>query len=108
MNAALLEYTRPAHILARSLLEVWLLGDRRQLGMHLEGLSLLPLPPEKNDEFERIDLLKCVAWRMKESAEPLTPFLESPRTKIWFDLLRHLAKQPHYGAAGSRPESSPS
>ena len=106
MNAAQMECPRP-EALAKSLLEVWLSGDRRRLRMELENMSFLTPPPETNVEFERIDLLKCVAWRMKESAALLTPYSEDPRIKIWFDLLRHLATRRDYESAGSVPGGFP-
>jgi hypothetical protein len=91
MNSALLTYSRPADLVAKSLLDVWLSGDRRHLRAVLEDIALMPFPLDTNQEFERIDLLKCVAWRMKESEELFTPHAESPQTAVWFDLLRHLS-----------------
>jgi len=107
MNTAPLEYPRPAELLAKSLLSVWLSGDHRRLRMELESLSLVPLPPETSHEFERIDLLKCVAWRMKEAAEFLMPYGESPRTRTWFELLRHLSSRADYDSTDFLPGGSP-
>lgn len=94
MNVSLLHYARPAEVLAKSLLDVWLSGDRHKLRLALDDISILPLPAETNDEFERIDLLRCVAWRMKESADLSAAFAENPSSGIWFDLLRHLSNPP--------------
>ena len=91
MTSALLTYSCPAELLAKSLLDVWLEGNRHHMRTVLEDIVLMPFPPDTNHEFERLDLLKCVAWRMQESEELFTPCAESARTKVWFDLLRHLS-----------------
>jgi hypothetical protein len=101
MNSALLTYSRPAELLAKSLLDVWLSGNRHHLRTVLEDIALMPFPHDTDHEFESLDLLKCVAWRMRESAELFTPYAESARTKVWFDLLRHLSARLPY-----EPESS--
>lgn len=98
MNSALLTYSRPAEVLAKSLLDVWLSGNRHHLRTVLEDIALMPSPLDTDHEFERLDLLKCVAWRMKESDELFTPYAESARTKAWFDLLRHLSARLTYEA----------
>jgi hypothetical protein len=101
MNSAFLAYSRPAEVVAKSLLDVWLSGNRHHLRTVLEDIALMPFPLDINHEFERVDLLKCVAWRMKESEEIFTPYAESPQTKVWFDLLRHLSA-PSSGAGKLR------
>jgi hypothetical protein len=91
MNSAFLTYSRPAELLAKSLLDVWLSGNQYHLRTALDDIELMPVPLDTSHEFERVDLLKCVAWRMKESEELFTPYAESARTRVWFDLLRHLS-----------------
>jgi hypothetical protein len=96
MNSAFVTYTRPAELLAKSLLDVWLSGNRHHLRTVLEDIALTPCPLDTSHESERLDLLKCVAWRMKESEELFTPYAESAQTKVWFDLLRHLSARFPY------------
>src|SRR5580693_7487297 len=98
MNSTILTYSRPAELLAKSLLDVWLSGNQCHLRTVLDDIALMPFPRDTTHEFERLDLLKCVAWRMKESEELFTPCAESPQTKVWFDLLRHLSARLHYDA----------
>ena len=106
MNSALLTYSRPAQVVAKSLLDVWLSGNRHHLRTVLEDIALMPAPLDTSHEFERIDLLKCVAWRMKESEELFTPYAESPLTAVWFDLLRHLSAAPSLRAGKFRAGNS--
>ena len=98
MNSALLTHSRPAEHLAKSLLDVWLSGNRHHLRTVLEDIARMPVPLDTNHESERVDLLKCVAWRMNESEDLFTPHAESARTKVWFDLLRHLSARCSYEA----------
>ena len=84
-------YPCQAAVMARSLLELWRSGDQPRLLSELEHVSLAPEPAEQNDESDRIDLLKCMAWRMKEAADLFAPRSESPRIGIWLDLLDHLS-----------------
>jgi hypothetical protein len=101
MNSALLTYSRPAGLLAKSLLDVWLSGNRHHLRTVLEDIALMPYPMDADHEFECLDLLKCVAWRMKESEELFTPYAESARTTVWFDLLRNLSARLPYAPGSS-------
>jgi hypothetical protein len=101
MSSAFLTYSRPAELLAKSLLDVWLSGNGHHLRTVLDDIALMDFPLDTNQECERLDLLKCVAWRMKESEELFTPYAESAQTKVWFDLLRHLsARLPHEPGSG--------
>jgi hypothetical protein len=80
-------------VLAKSLLDVWLSGDRARLHRELDRVSLIPGEEEEN---ERVELLKSIAMRMKESPELFAAGTvnlrdESPRAGVWFDLLRHLS-----------------
>ncbi|HEY4085592.1 MAG TPA: hypothetical protein VGM43_06615 [Bryobacteraceae bacterium] len=81
-------YTCPAAVLAKSLLDVWLSGDRARLHQELDRVSLI-LGDEDVDD--RVELLKSIAMRMKESPDLLTASDESPRAGVWFDLLHHLS-----------------
>ena len=96
MTSALMTYSPPAELLAKSLLDVWLSGNRHHLRTVLDDIATMPCPLDIDDEFERLDLLKCVAWRMSESEELFTPYAENARTKVWFDLLRHLSARLPY------------
>jgi hypothetical protein len=92
MDSAFAVCSRPTKLLAKSLLDVWLSGDRRRLRTALADIARTPFPAETNPEYERIDLLKCVAGRMNEAGEYFMPDAASPRTKMWLDLLQHLSK----------------
>lgn len=81
----------PAAALAKSLLEVWLSGDRYRLRLELERASLTREIPAASDESDRLDLLKCLAARMKESSDLFTPRSKNPQVGIWLDLLDHLS-----------------
>jgi hypothetical protein len=94
MNPSLFQDGRPAETLAKSLLDVWQSGDRQRLRLVLENLSALLPPPESNEDFERIALLKCIAWRMKQSGDLLTKRPDNPQVGVWFNLLRHLSSPP--------------
>jgi hypothetical protein len=85
------QLTCPAAMLANSLLEVWLSEDRYRLRQQLERLCTMPEPSERDDEWDRIELLKGIAWRMRETSELSAPRLESPQTAAWLDLLNHLS-----------------
>ncbi|MGD1070261.1 MAG: hypothetical protein ABSB15_08980 [Bryobacteraceae bacterium] len=91
MSSSVSEWVCPAAELAKSLLEVWLSGDRYRLRLELERISLIEELPATSDESDRIDLLKNLARRMKESSDLFTPRGESPRVGIWLDLLDHLS-----------------
>lgn len=81
----------PAAALAKSLLEVWLSGDRYRLRLELERISLTRDLPAAGDESDRIELLKSLAGRMRDSSELFTSRSDSPRVEIWLDLLAHLS-----------------
>lgn len=85
------QYCCPAATLAKSLLEVWLSGDRCRLRLELQHVSMTPVPSEEDDEWDRIELLKSIAWRMRHASDLFAPRCESPRTATWLDLLDHLS-----------------
>lgn len=85
------QYGYPAAVLAKSLLDLWLSGDYYRLRLALEDVSLAPVPLTTNDERDRIELLRGMASRMKESSDLFTPRRESPRAGTWLDLLHHLS-----------------
>jgi hypothetical protein len=81
-------YTCPAAVLAKSLLDVWLSGDRARLHQELDRVSLIAGDEDVDD---RVELLKSIAMRMKESPDLFAARDESPRAGAWFDLLHHLS-----------------
>lgn len=83
--------TCPAAALAKSLLDVWLSGDHARLRQKLDHVSHFSLSCEDEDEDDRVELLKSIAMRMKESPDLFATRTESPRVGIWFDLLHHLS-----------------
>lgn len=91
MRSAFSQCACPAAALARTLLEVWLSGDRYRLRLELERIALTGEFPATSDESDRIDLLKSLARRMRESSELFTLPSDSPRVGIWLDLLNHLS-----------------
>ena len=97
MRSGLSQCACPAAALAKSLLEVWLSGDRYRLRLELERISLTGDLPAPSDESDRIELLKSLARRMGESSELFMPRSDSPRVAIWLDLLNHLS------VSGQRP-----
>src|SRR5580692_7500256 len=80
-----------AATLAKSLLEVWLSGDRYRLRLELEKVFTTRGSSEKDDEWDRIELIRNIALRMRESSHSFMPPRESPRTAVWLDLLDHLS-----------------
>lgn len=78
-------------LLAKSLLEVWLSGDRYRLRLEVEKVFTTPGSSESDDEWDRIELLRNIAWRMRESSDLFAPRNESPRAAAWLDLLDHLS-----------------
>lgn len=84
-------YTCPASVLAKSLLDVWLSGDHRRLRVELENVERMAVPVSSDDEWDRVELLKSIAGRMRESSDLFATRAESPRIGTWFDLLRHLS-----------------
>ena len=87
-------YTCPAAALAKSLLDVWLSGDQARLRQELDHVSHVSLISNDEDEDDRVELLKSIAMRMKESPNLFATRDESPRVGIWFDLLHHLSVVP--------------
>ena len=82
------QFTCPAAGLAKSLLRVWLSGDHPRLSEELDRIALAPAADEDSD---RIELLKSIAWRMKHASDLSRRRCESPRTAAWLDLLHHLS-----------------
>ena len=81
----------PAAMLAKSLLDVWLSGDQCTLRLELERLSRAPELPADSEDPDRLELLKCMAGRMKDAPDLYAPRCESPRTGVWLDMLHHLS-----------------
>lgn len=48
---------------------------------------------DDEEEGDRVELLKSIALRMKESPDLFATRSESPRVGIWFDLLHHLSAE---------------
>jgi hypothetical protein len=97
MRSGASEWVCPAAALARSLLEVWISGDRYRLRLELERISLIEGPGLMEDsgansaEAERIELLRSLARRMRESSELFAARAESTSVGTWLDLLDHLS-----------------
>jgi hypothetical protein len=91
MTATYVQAARPAAMLAKSLLEVWLSGDKRLLHLTVEQLSEMQATPGANDESDRIELVKCIAWRMASASDSFTPQRGSAQTGAWLNLLDHLS-----------------
>lgn len=89
-------YTCPAAVLAKSLLDVWLSGDHARLRQELDHVSSVSLISDDEEEGDRVELLKSIATRMKESSDLFATRLESPRVGIWFDLLHHLSAETSF------------
>ena len=85
------QYVCPAAMLARSILDVWLSGDRCRLRLELERVTSMPLPSDVDDQSDRLELLKSIAGRMAESTDLFAPRRASPRIGAWLDLLDHLS-----------------
>jgi len=86
-------YTCPAAVLAKSLLDVWLSGDHGRLHRELDRVSRISLNAGDEEEDDRVELLKSIAMRMKESPDLFAARDESPRAGVWFDLLHHLSEE---------------
>ncbi len=91
MTATYVQSACPAAILAKSLLEAWLSGDKRLLRLTVEQLSQMQAAPEASDESDRIELVKCIAWRMESASGLSTLRRESAQTGAWLSLLGHLS-----------------
>ena len=89
-------YTCPSSVLAKSLLDVWLSGDHARLRQELDHVSRVSLISNNEDEDDRVELLKSIAMRMKESPNLFATRDESPRVGIWFDLLHHLSAETSF------------
>ncbi len=101
MNTAPAHYSPPVQLLAQSLLDVWLTSSQREMRTTLKEIAQLSVPQEHSGDFERADLLKCVASRIKKSRGFLVLSAESSEKKLCVDLLRHLAVKPAYAPEGS-------
>jgi len=88
--------TCPAAVLAKSLLDVWLSGDRARLHQELDRVSRVSLIPNDGNEDDRVELLKSIAMRMKESPDLFASRDESARVGVWFDLLHHLSAESSF------------
>ncbi len=82
----------PASTMAKSLLDVWLSGDQSRLRMELDRVTRMPMSPDNDDESDRIELLKSMAERMRETSDLFAPRRESPHVGTWLDLLNHLSE----------------
>ena len=91
MMVSSLQYACPVSDLARSLLNVWLSGDRYRLRLELDRVTQMPISAEPDEEWDRVELLKSLAQRMREASDLFTPRSESPRIGVWLDLLHHFA-----------------
>ena len=85
------QYLCPPERLAKSILDVWLSGDRYQLRRELERVSELPASQDFNDGSDRLELLKSIASRMADSSDLFAPRKTNPRVIAWLDLLGHLS-----------------
>jgi hypothetical protein len=80
------------------LLDVWLSGDHARLRQELDRVSRdslisCDLISRDEDEDDRVELLKSIAMRMKESPDLFATRGENPRVGVWFDLLHHLSAE---------------
>ena len=64
----------------------------------LKEIAQISVPQEQSSDFERLDLLKCVASRIKKSRGVMVLSEEISQKKICVDLLRHLAVKPTYAS----------
>jgi hypothetical protein len=91
MDIDITPYACSASVLAKSLLEVWLSQDGPRLRDELDYLSCMPDLPETDDESDRVDLLKGIASRMKDSSALFTSHPDDPGVHTWLSLLHHLS-----------------
>ena len=57
----------------------------------LEHVTRMPRVLGWDDEADRIELLRSLALRMKNSSDLFAPRSESPRAGIWLDMLDYLS-----------------
>jgi hypothetical protein len=91
MDIDITPYACSASVLAKSLLEVWLSHDGSRLRDELDYLSCMPDLPEIDDESDRVDLLKGIASRMRESSDISASQPDDAAIGTWLSLLHHLS-----------------
>jgi hypothetical protein len=80
-----------ASTLAKSLLRVWLSQVGPRLREQLDDISSMPDLPEGEDESDRVDLLKGIASRMRDSSDLFALRPDDPGMNTWISLLHHLS-----------------
>jgi hypothetical protein len=80
--------------LAGTILNSWLSGDATGLSRVLDEVVSLPSsfgPPSRGAGDERMEILRSVAFRMRQDNNLFTPRSLNPRAGSWLDLLRHFS-----------------
>jgi hypothetical protein len=97
MALMLLRRRPPAagHI-AKNLLHAWIGGDLSRLEVELDRTTASPLDEPDDDEMERLQLVKCIAARMKDCPNMFASRSTDPGLDSCVDLLAHLACQGAY------------
>jgi hypothetical protein len=80
-----------SQLLAATLLDAWLSGDRYRLSWELARMAVLPQSPGDGAECDRMDVLIGIACEMQAHADLLAPRTRSARIGVWIDLLDHLS-----------------
>ncbi len=91
MTATYVHAACPAATLAKSLLEVWLCGDKHLLRLTVEQLSQMQPAPEGSDESDHLELVKSIACRMANVSDVFSTPREKAQTGAWLNLLDHLS-----------------
>jgi hypothetical protein len=80
-----------SQLLASTLLDAWLSGDRYRLSWELQRLAALPRMQDDSAECDRMEILTGIAHEMRGHADLFVPRTASAPVGVWMDLLSHLS-----------------
>lgn len=91
MEPLLQSGTCSSQVLAATLLDAWLSGDRYRLTWVLEQMSALPQLPGDGAECDRMEILTSIAGEMRAHSDLFTLRAANPRVGAWMNLLDHFS-----------------
>lgn len=80
-----------SRLLAATLLDAWLSGDRYRLAWELERMSVMPQIPADGAEWDRMEILTSIAREMKTHSDLFAPRSVNARIGVWVNLLAHFS-----------------
>ena len=79
-------------MLAGTILDAWLCGDRLRLTAELDRTLRLSPSESRDVESDQMEILKTIAGRMRCGTNLFVPRSSNPRIGLWVDLLQHISR----------------